>query len=47
LCWNDGHARTATKTIISTINSSSTDASAPSVRSARWSGHGSLSRASI
>ena len=47
LCWNDGHARTATKTIISTITSRTTDASAPSVRSARRSDHGSLSRSSI
>ena len=47
LCWNDGQARTATKTIISTITSRTTDASAPSVRSARRSDHGSLSRSSI
>ena len=47
LCWKDGHARTATKTTIRTMTSRTNDASAPSIRSARWSGHGSRSRSSI
>src|SRR5579875_290143 len=46
LCWKIGHARVATNAIIVTITTPTSSDTAPSMRSARWSGQGLLRRSS-